>query len=140
MTAVVQRWNHPLERWAPQLDGEALTMLAGKVRRWQVFDGEALLDDLATVLDDVGPAEQQVDELAERLRGHLVRLVTIAVAAEEEQRDAATARLIEQARTLPSEEVPGDHCRAVGHLRRMGWITNGLLERLVATKCLKETV
>ncbi|WP_369276006.1 DUF6415 family natural product biosynthesis protein [Streptomyces sp. R11] len=140
MTAVGQHWIRPVERWAPPLDGQALTVLLAKVRAWEAFDGEALLGDVAAVLDDVVPAEQQVDELAERLRGHLMRLVTIAVAAEVEQRDDTTARLMSQARTLRIEEAPGDHCRAVGYLRRMGWITNELLERLVATKCLKEAV
>ncbi|MER5996246.1 DUF6415 family natural product biosynthesis protein [Streptomyces viridosporus] len=44
--------------------------------------------------------------MAERLRGHLARLVAVAVAAEEDRRDAATAQLIEQARTLSAEDAP----------------------------------
>uniref|UniRef100_A0AAU1I9P0 DUF6415 family natural product biosynthesis protein n=1 Tax=Streptomyces sp. NBC_00180 TaxID=2903632 RepID=A0AAU1I9P0_9ACTN len=128
MTAAGQLWAGPVERRRPPLDREALTLLLGKVRTWQAFDGEALLDDVAAVLDDVIPAEEHVDELTERLLGHLMRLVTIAVAAEEEQRDAATARLKDQARTLSCEKVPGgplqgrgapapnrlDHQRAAG--------------------------
>jgi len=34
--------------------------------------------------------------------------------------------------------MPGDHWKAVGHLRRMGWTVNELLERLVSAKCLNE--
>ncbi|MFE6178808.1 DUF6415 family natural product biosynthesis protein [Streptomyces sp. NPDC056464] len=140
MTAVVQRWTRPVERWEPPLDREALTMLLAKVRTWQVFDGAALLDDVGAALDEVAPAGEDVGDLVVRLRGHLVRLVTVAVVAGEGRRDAATARLIERARTVCCEVVPGDRCGAVGHLRRMGWITNELLERLVAAKCLKEAV
>jgi len=125
-----------VERWEPPLDGEALSSLLTKVREWQAYDGEALLDDVAAVLDEVVPAEDRIDEFGDRLRGHLMQLVNIALAAEADQ-DEETARLIEQARTVRSEDVPGDHWKAVGHLRRMGWIVNELLEQLVATNCLK---
>ncbi|MFC9916306.1 DUF6415 family natural product biosynthesis protein [Streptomyces sp. NPDC127197] len=124
-------------RWRPPLDPDALRTVLEKVRAWEPFDGGALLDDVAVVLDNVMPAEEYVEELAQRLRGHLMRLVDIAVAAEAEE-DKATARLIERARNVRSENMPGDHRQAVGHLRRMGWTVNELLERLVATKCLKE--
>lgn len=107
-----------------------------KLRAWEPFDGGALLDDMAVVLDDFLPAEECVDEIAQRLRGHLMRLVDIAIAAEA-VKDAYAAWLIEQARTVRSEDVPGDYWRAVRHLRRMGWTVNELLERLVATRCLK---
>ncbi|MFF4795060.1 DUF6415 family natural product biosynthesis protein [Streptomyces sp. NPDC001276] len=122
------------------MDSNALATVLQKVRAWQVFDAGALLDDVAAALDDVIPAEEHVDELAERLRGHLMRLVNIAVAAEEGQRDETAARLIAQARTLRTENMPGDHWKAVGHLRRMGWTANELLEHLVAARCLKEAV
>lgn len=101
-------------------------------------NGEALLDDVAAALDEAIPAEERIDELAQRLRGHLMQLVNIAVAAGAED-DEATAQLIAQARTIRSVRAPGDHWKAVGHLRRMGWTVNELLERLVSTKCLRET-
>lgn len=41
-----------------------------------------------------------MDELAQRLRGHLVRLVDIAVATGAERREAATAGLVERARCV----------------------------------------
>ncbi|MGW0628505.1 DUF6415 family natural product biosynthesis protein [Streptomyces sp. NPDC002758] len=139
MTAPIplQRWTRPVQRWTPPLDAEGLAAVLAKFREWEAFDGEALLDDVAVALDDVVPAEELVDELAQRLRGHLMRLVSIAVAAEAEE-DAATAYLIERARTVRVEELPGDRWKAVGHLRRMGWTVNELMERLVATRCLKE--
>ncbi|MFF1276996.1 DUF6415 family natural product biosynthesis protein [Streptomyces marokkonensis] len=108
-----------------------------RLRGWTAFDGGALLDDVAAALDDVPPPEEDTEEIAGRLRGHLGRLVTIAVATEAEQ-DAAAARLIEHARTLRADDLPGDYRKAVGHLRRMGWIVNELLDRLVAVRCLKE--
>ncbi|MGV9251449.1 DUF6415 family natural product biosynthesis protein [Streptomyces sp. NPDC003697] len=117
---------------------EDLGRVLARVREWEPFDGGALLDDVAAALDEVMPAESYVDELAERLHGHLDQLVTIAVAAEAEHRDPEAARLIDYARVLRSQDVPGCHRRAVGHLRRIGWIANELLERLVATRCLSE--
>lgn len=83
------------------------------------------------------PAEEAVEELAERLRGHLMRLVAIAVASEAGD-DEQAAALIERAREVRVEELPGDRRRAVGHLRRMAWSVNELLERLGALRCLKE--
>ncbi|MFJ6636733.1 DUF6415 family natural product biosynthesis protein [Streptomyces sp. NPDC091376] len=127
----------PAGAWTPPLDAEGLAHVIACLRGWQAFDGEALLDDVADALDDVVPAEADVDDLAERLRGHLMRLVNIAVANEAEQRDEAAARLIERARVLRVEELPGGHWNAVGHLRRMGWIASELLERLVERRCVK---
>ncbi|MEU2264899.1 DUF6415 family natural product biosynthesis protein [Streptomyces olindensis] len=116
---------------------ETLTTLLAALRAWTPLDGGALLDDVGKVLDDVVPGEEQVEELAERLRGHLMRLVDVALANEAGEDDQA-AELIARARDVRSEEVPGDHWRAVGHLRRMAWVVNELLERLGAIRCLKE--
>ncbi|MEU6524010.1 DUF6415 family natural product biosynthesis protein [Streptomyces sp. NPDC046924] len=127
-----------MEQWKPPLPHDQLATVLDKLRAWRPFDGYALLDDVAAALDDVVPAEEDVAEIAERLRGHLMQLVDIALAAEEDQRDVTSAQLIEQARTLRTEDLPGDHRRAVGHLRRMGWTVNELLDRLVATRCLRE--
>ncbi|KAF3470069.1 DUF6415 family natural product biosynthesis protein [Streptomyces sp. Tu 3180] len=132
----VQRLLRPVQRWTPPLDHAALGNVLAKVRRWQPFDGGALLDDVASALDDVIP-EEAVEKIAQRLRGHLMQLVTIAVATEAGQ-DTAVAQLIERARALRTNDVPGDYRKAVGHLRRMGWTAGELLERLVAMKHLKE--
>ncbi|MGW8954747.1 DUF6415 family natural product biosynthesis protein [Streptomyces sp. NPDC055709] len=119
------------------MSAEGLARVLTQLRDWQAFDGEALLDDVADVLDDIAPAEEHVEQLAERLRGHLMRLVNIAVANEAEQRDDTAAWLVGRARALRSEELPGGHWKAVGHLRRMGWTVNELLERMVDTGCVK---
>ncbi|GAB2788236.1 hypothetical protein GCM10027073_20590 [Streptomyces chlorus] len=138
MTApgTARRLPRPVEQWKPPLPHDQLTTVLDKLRAWRPFDGDALLDDVAAALDDVVPTEEDVAEIAERLRGHLMQLVDIALAAEEDQRDTTSAQLIEQARTLRAEEVPGDRWQAIGHLRRMGWTVNELLERLVAVRCL----
>ncbi|WP_437069997.1 DUF6415 family natural product biosynthesis protein [Streptomyces sp. enrichment culture] len=110
-----------------------------RVRDWQPFDGCALLDDVAAVLDDVPPSEGDAVQLAERLRGHLARLVTIAVASEAEQ-DTAAAQLVLRARTLHADSLPRGRQAAMAHLRRLGWTANELHDRLVAIRCLKEAV
>lgn len=137
MTGRVQHWTRPAKPWTPPLEREALATVLVKIREWQVFDGDALLDDVAVALDEVTPAEEYVEDIARRLRGHLMRLVSIAVATEAEQRDEETTRLVERARMVGSEEAPGDRWQAVGYLRRMGWTANELLEQLVATRYLK---
>ncbi|MGP4089119.1 DUF6415 family natural product biosynthesis protein [Streptomyces sp. KR55] len=125
-----------VEKRAPA-DEDTLTTLLAAMQAWTPFDGDALLDDVGTVLDDVMPREEDAEELAERLRGHLMRLVDIAVANEAGEDDQA-AELIGRAREVRAEEMPGDYWQAIGHLRRMAWTVNELLERLVAIKCLKE--
>jgi hypothetical protein len=137
VTTAVQRRIRPVPLWTPPLDSAALTRVLKRIHTWQVYDGGALLDDVGAALDDVIPAEEHIEELAQRLRGHLMQLVNIALAADAGE-DAATAYLIERARTVRAEELPGDRWKAVGHLRRMGWIVNELMERLVAIRCLKE--
>lgn len=120
-----------LPRWAPPLEVDDLAALLAKVQRWTPFDGDALLDDVV-------PPEEDLDVLAERLRGHLMQLVDIAVAAGADDKDPEADRLIRQARTVRAEDMPGNYWQAVGHLRRMAWSLNELLERLSAIKCLKE--
>ncbi|MGW0078941.1 DUF6415 family natural product biosynthesis protein [Streptomyces sp. P9-2] len=125
--------------WTPPLDNGQLTTVLNRLRRWTAFDGCALLDDVAAVLDDVPPAEENTTELAERLRGHLARLVTIAVASEAEQ-DTAAAQLVLRARALHADSLPRGRQAAMAHLRRLGWTVNELHDRLVAIRCLKEAV
>ncbi|MDN3258148.1 DUF6415 family natural product biosynthesis protein [Streptomyces sp. MA25(2023)] len=62
----------------------------------------------------------------------------ITVNSEVTEQDEQVADLIERGRTIGTEEVPTDHRRAVGHLRRMAWTLDELLERLVAHQCLTE--
>ncbi|MBT3155443.1 hypothetical protein HTV45_32165 [Streptomyces sp. CHD11] len=130
MTApgTVQRLTRPVRPSTyPLASGELATVL-NRLRDWHPFDGGALLDDVAAVLDDVPPTEEATEEIAERLCGHLLRLVNIAGA----EHDPVAAQRIEQARGLRREDPPGDHRQAIGHLRRLGWTAGELLERLVA--------
>jgi hypothetical protein len=131
-------WTVPVEPWVPPLERAELENLVERFRAWRPYDGGVLLDDVAEALDDLMPDEEGTQELGQRLCGHLTKLVTIAVAAKADQADERAALLIERARAVRSQDVPGDHRRVVGHLRRMGWIVNELLERLVETQCLKE--
>ncbi|GGO99217.1 DUF6415 family natural product biosynthesis protein [Wenjunlia tyrosinilytica] len=123
--------------WAPPMDADALERVLTKIRDWEPFDGETLLDDLGAVLGDQAPREDEVGELAERLRGSLVRLVRIAVGGLTIERDERMNVLVARARELRSEELPGDYRKAVGHLRRLGWVTNELLEGLTANGFLR---
>ena len=67
-----------------------------------------------------------------------MRLVHLAVVSKVAEQDGQVADLIERGRTIGTEEVPTDHRRAVGHLRRMAWTLDELLERLLAHQCLGE--
>ncbi|WP_308408625.1 DUF6415 family natural product biosynthesis protein [Streptomyces sp. AC627_RSS907] len=117
-------------------DETMLTTVLDAMRRWTPLDGEALLDDVGVVLDDSAPCEGDVEEIGERLRGHLMRLVAITTAARTD--DVETGRMILRAREVRAEDMPGDYWRAVSRLRRMAWTVNELLEHLGAIRCLKE--
>ncbi|WPP30476.1 DUF6415 family natural product biosynthesis protein [Streptomyces sp. CL7] len=95
----------PVYLWTPPLNSGQLATVLNRLRGWTAFDGGALLDDIAAALDDVPPAEGDTAPLAERLRGHLARLVTIAV-AREAYRDTTAAQLALLARTLQTEPLP----------------------------------
>ncbi|CAL9500699.1 DUF6415 family natural product biosynthesis protein [Streptomyces sp. enrichment culture] len=140
MTATTLRpgWSHPVRAAVPPFTEAGLRRVLKKVQRWAPYVDGLLLDDVAAVLDDYTPTEHEVDEHAQRLRGHLVRLVHLAVFSKVAEQDGQVADLIERGRTIGTEEVPIDHHRAVGHLRRMAWTLDELLERLVAHQCLAE--
>ncbi|MGY1528050.1 DUF6415 family natural product biosynthesis protein [Streptomyces sp. MN3] len=127
----------PVRRWVPPLSGTDLVTVLDRLRGWSPFDGGALLDDVAAVLDDVSPPEEDTAQLAKRLREHLARLVTIAVAGEAE-RDTAAAQLVLRARALHTDPLPHGRQAAIAHLRRLGWTVNELHDRLAAIRCLKE--
>lgn len=129
--------TRPVCPWTPPLDNRQLATVLNRLRGWDPFDGCALLDDVAAALDDVPPADEDTAQLAERLRGHLARLVTIAVASEAEQ-DTAAAQLVLRARTLHADPLPRGREAAIAHLRRLGWTANELHDRLTAIRCLKE--
>ncbi|MER6633689.1 DUF6415 family natural product biosynthesis protein [Streptomyces sp. NPDC000987] len=135
--ATVPRWDHPVRKADEPFDPDRLRWVLQKIQRWQPYVDGDLLEDLAVVLDDYMPAETEVHDLARRLRGHLSRLVNLAVVSRLDRRDEV-AVLVLQARSVRAEELPGGHRQDVGHVRRMAWTLNELLERLVASQCLKE--
>ncbi|MFF7838802.1 DUF6415 family natural product biosynthesis protein [Streptomyces ossamyceticus] len=134
----IPRWNHSVRPADLPFTPEGLERVLRKIQDWKPYVDGALLDDVAAVIDDFTPAEDAVEEHAMRLRGHLMRLVNLAVADKVVERDGRVARLVSEARQVRSEELPGDHRRNVGHVRRMAWTVNELLERLVENQCLKE--
>ncbi|MEV5453800.1 DUF6415 family natural product biosynthesis protein [Streptomyces sp. NPDC052535] len=140
MTATTLRpgWPHPVRAAVPPFTEAGLRRVLEKVQRWAPYVDGLLLDDVAAVLDDYTPTEHEIEEHAQRLRGHLLRLVHLAVISRVAETDQQTAVLVERGRTIRSEEVPTDHRRAVGHIRRMAWTLDELLERLVAHQCLTE--
>ncbi|KAB1141164.1 hypothetical protein F7R91_33495 [Streptomyces luteolifulvus] len=111
-----------------------------KVQRWAPYVDGLLLDDLAVVLDDYTPTEDEMEDIALRLRGHLIRLVNLALTSQVDQQDQKVAELVTTGRAIRCEALPGDHWHAVGHVRRMAWTVDQLLERLVANQCLKAAV
>ncbi|MGA5146949.1 DUF6415 family natural product biosynthesis protein [Streptomyces griseoincarnatus] len=131
-------WSHPVRAAVPPFTEAGLRKILEKVQRWTPYVDGLLLDDVAAVLDDYTPTEHEIEEHTQRLRGHLLRLVHLAVVSRVAETDQQTAVLVERARTIRSEEVPTDHRRAVGHIRRMAWMLDELLERLVARQCLTE--
>ncbi|MBT2491601.1 hypothetical protein J7E96_24350 [Streptomyces sp. ISL-96] len=118
------------------MDAGTLARVVDRLRGMKPL--EAILDDIGDVLGNQEPREHESEEIAQRLRGDLMRLVTIAVAAADD--DAVVTELIQQARTLRSEELPGDNRKAIGHLRRMARVTNDLLARLAETGTTKEAI
>jgi hypothetical protein len=123
-------------RWVT--DHGAVADLLVRIRAWTPLDGPALLDDVALVLDEGPPAEEQAEEIAERLRGYLMQLVNIALAGGADRGSAYAGVLIQRARALRVEEMPGDSRRAVLHLRQLGWVTGELLDQLVVLHYVKE--
>ncbi|MDN3061235.1 DUF6415 family natural product biosynthesis protein [Streptomyces sp. SRF1] len=113
-----------------RLEPEASTLLRvlHGLRDWDPLDGHQVLEDLANVLDNQAPAEHEFDELDRRLRVTVRQLANIALATD--QRHQQVAELIEQANLLCSEARPRGYWKAVGQLRRLGWVTSGLLEHL----------
>ncbi|MFI2289798.1 DUF6415 family natural product biosynthesis protein [Streptomyces niveus] len=131
-----RRTAPPVERWSPPLDSEGLARIASLLR--QVKPLEGIVDDVGDVLGEQDPGESEFGEIAERLRGDLLRLVAIANAAGNGDGDAEVCRLLQRARTLRSEALPDDSRQALGQLGRMAGLVNDLLERLVETNIVKE--
>ncbi|MDI3408911.1 DUF6415 family natural product biosynthesis protein [Streptomyces cavernicola] len=124
--------------WQPPLDVVGLQRLRDRLRSWVPFDGGALLDDVASALDEVPPSPATIEDIAENLKGHLESLVSIALSSQAADRDTCAAVLVRRARALHADPLPGKHHEALPYLRRLGWITNELYDRLVAFNCVRE--
>ncbi|PCG85477.1 hypothetical protein CIB93_14075 [Streptomyces sp. WZ.A104] len=136
--ATSPRWTHSqVPLWEPPLDADSLAGVLDRLRSWTPLDGDALLDDVATALDDVPPAEAEAVRLTARLQGQLAQLLDIAVAAESGRRDGYVATLVQRARELAREAPCGMPSERVPHLRQVAWVAGELLDRLAARRELK---
>ncbi|WP_327249872.1 DUF6415 family natural product biosynthesis protein [Streptomyces sp. NBC_01320] len=131
--------SRPAEpQWTPPLDADALVRLLDRVRAWDPLVVEAVFDDLDMAQGDQTPGADEVDELAERLRSTLKQLSAIAVADPKFPADTATLQLIDRGRSLRDEQMPRGYRPALGLARRLSWVTSDLIERLIATRQIKD--
>lgn len=117
-----------------QVSIEMLTRLSEALRKMRTLS--EVLDDIGDALDPQPPTADDVAYIHERLRGDLERLATIATAAE--VKDPDVLRLTARAAELQDVELPEDHRGQVAHLRRQGAVANDLLERLTATRTIRQ--
>ncbi|MFC8875580.1 DUF6415 family natural product biosynthesis protein [Streptomyces ardesiacus] len=117
-----------------QTDAETLIRLAAALRKMRTLS--EVLDDIGDALDPQPPAAAEVKDIHERLRGDLERLAAIATVAE--AKDPEVLRLTARAVELQAAELPEDHRGQLAHLRRQGAVANDLLERLTATRTIKQ--
>ncbi|MFR0367537.1 DUF6415 family natural product biosynthesis protein [Streptomyces sp. MCC20] len=136
--ALAPGWTHPVREAVLPGSPQGLQRLLEKVQNWAPYVDGLLLDDVAAVLDDHMPGGDEIAGLAPRLRSHLMRLVNLAVTSKLIHKDREVAALVERGRALCAEELPGDHHRDVGYLRRLAWTLNELLELMVMHQCLTE--
>ncbi|WP_405893465.1 DUF6415 family natural product biosynthesis protein [Streptomyces sp. NBC_01527] len=128
----------PEPQWAPPLDSDALARLLDRVRAWDPLVVEAVFDDLDMAQGDLTPRADEVHALSERLRGTLKQLSAIAVADPKFPPDATTLQLIDRGRSLRDEQMPHDYRPALKLARRLSWVTSDLIERLIATRKIKD--
>ncbi|MFI1443203.1 DUF6415 family natural product biosynthesis protein [Streptomyces fructofermentans] len=131
-------WDHSVRAAVPPFTADGLRQVLEKVQRWAPYVDGILLDDVAAVLDDYTPSESETADFALRLRGHLQRLTALAFSDGLSDQDEQLCDLVAQAHALRIAALPTDRRQAVGHLRRMAWTLEALLERLVAQQHLKE--
>ncbi|TGN72269.1 hypothetical protein E5083_30525 [Streptomyces bauhiniae] len=119
---------------ADQAAPELLARLAAALRKMRTLP--EILDDIGDALDPQPPAATEVEDIHERLREDLERLGAIAEAAG--IGDPEVWRLIARAAELEAVELPQDHHGRIVHLRKQGAVANDLLERLTATRTIKQ--
>ncbi|WP_327378513.1 DUF6415 family natural product biosynthesis protein [Streptomyces sp. NBC_01216] len=144
------------EPWTPPLGRLGLHDLLSAVRNWEPVDWDAVYDGLDIVLNEevshhaagssgsgrpgaAGPGYDEAEELAQRFRGALMQLVNRGL-RDDANKHPDVADLIERARTLRSEELPGDEQQALTFLRKLGRVTLELAERLEEVGIVKGLV
>ena len=105
-TMPVPGWTHPVREAVLPGTPEGLARLLEKVQNWAPYVDGLLLDDVAAVLDDHVPDEEEVVDHAQRLGSHLMRLVNLAVASRVDQRDREVADLVERGRNSGPRNCP----------------------------------
>ncbi|MFI6056011.1 DUF6415 family natural product biosynthesis protein [Streptomyces violascens] len=116
------------------------------------MDWLQVYDDLDTVLHckqaishhAAGPSDgapvrscDDAEERIQRFHGALKLLVALALRDNADERHPDVASLIERARALRAEEMPGDPRQALGLLRRLAQVTLALAERLAEVDTVK---
>ncbi|MCW8382365.1 DUF6415 family natural product biosynthesis protein [Streptomyces justiciae] len=91
-------WSYPVRVADVPLGPERLWWVLHKVQRWRPYVDGSVLDDVAVVLDHYTPGEEEAGDIALRLRGHLMRLVNLAVASKVDFQHEQVAELVERAR------------------------------------------
>ncbi|MFC5802164.1 DUF6415 family natural product biosynthesis protein [Streptomyces formicae] len=124
---------------SPPFDAYEIADILSRLKRWKPLDVDALLDDVAGALDDIPPAALEMPGLIHRLHRHLDQLADISIANAASERDGGVARLLAQGANLQTTSLPSELAEAQRHLRRVGWVVNELVDRLVAAKYMKGT-
>ncbi|WP_338673897.1 DUF6415 family natural product biosynthesis protein [Streptomyces sp. SCSIO 30461] len=136
------------------MEAQGLLHLLDKVREWTPVDWDAVYDGLDTVLnsevshhaagigtrDERGatpPEYDDAEDLTQRFREALMQLVNRGLRAGVDTAHPDIANLIEEARALRTQEIPGDRWEALAFLRRLGRVTLALAERLEETGTVK---
>ncbi|WP_406379776.1 DUF6415 family natural product biosynthesis protein [Streptomyces sp. NBC_01618] len=125
-------------KWTPPLDPDGLRQVLKRITAWSPLDVEAIYDDLDTTIGNQPPSKAAIPALVERLRSHLTRLSTIAVADPKFPPTDEMAQLIERGRSIQDARLPADHKQAVGMARRLAFVTSDLVEKLIEARYIKD--
>ncbi|MFF1693550.1 DUF6415 family natural product biosynthesis protein [Streptomyces sp. NPDC058257] len=137
----------PTTPWSTPLGRLGLHDLLSAVRNWEPVDWDSVYDGLDTVLNEevshhaagasgsgrpgaAGLGYDETEELVQRFRGALMQLVNRGLRDDAHKKHPDIADLIERARTLRSQELPGDERQSLTFLRKLGRVTLELAERL----------